>query len=82
MSFDLRDVYKPNHHVVYINDDFDAVRNEVPCIVLEVFKDKMTILDIETDTKLYIERGFNLSNVKPLMNTDVFQSAINKMIAD
>ena len=61
---DLRDTYYPGQEVVFLNTDFDAVKKEIDCKVLDVSKDTMTILDIETNTKLYIERDFNLDCVK------------------
>lgn len=61
---DLRNIYHPEQEVIFLNHDFDAVKKEIDCKVLEVEKDKMVILDIETDTKLYIERGFSLDLVK------------------
>lgn len=61
---DLRKLYHPGQEVIFINPDFDAVKKEIDCKVLEVGNNKMTILDKETDTKLYIERDFNLDCVK------------------
>ena len=66
--------------IIFKNVDFDAVKEDILCKVLEVNKDTMTILDIETDTKLYIERGFNLEFVSPTANS--YESAMSKMFGN
>ena len=52
---------------------FDAITRDIPCVVQEVYTDNadsdeslphMIILDIQTNTKLWIEPGFNLENVR------------------
>ena len=65
----LKDTYKIGQPVVFYNTDFDAIERNVPCIVQEIYDDHMIILDIKTDTKLWIEPNFNLENVKIVSHT-------------
>ena len=78
MDKDLREVFKVGQNIIYLNKDFDAIKKRIQCTVLEVSTDSMTILDIETDTKLYIERDFNLDCIETLDN-NLFSSAVSKM---
>jgi hypothetical protein len=64
----LTHLFKVNQKVFYKNDDFDAIRKMVPCIVKATFQDHIIITDIETDTDLWIEPCFNLGNVFPDYN--------------
>lgn len=61
----LNHLFKVGQKVTYRNTDFDAVKTLIPCIVKEVHADRMIITDLETDTDLYIESGFNLDLVIP-----------------
>lgn len=54
--------------VYFKNDDFDAIREYIPCLVKETYPDYMIITDVETDTDLRIEEGFNLNLVYPEYN--------------
>ena len=76
-------VFNVGQKVVYHNTDFDTVKPNIVCEVLDVYEDKMTVLDIETNTKLYIEKGFNDDCIIPILNASpkslVFKAAANKM---
>lgn len=80
MSRDFREIYKVGQNVVFVNDDFDAVKKNIQCVVKEVQENKMTILDIETNTKLYIEAGFNDDCVISDNSLQSFISAIDSML--
>jgi len=54
--------------VYYKNDDFDAIQEYIPCVVKEIFDDHMILTDLETETDLFIQEGFNLGNVYPEYN--------------
>ena len=75
---DLRNIYSYGQIVIFINDDFDAINRRIKCTVQEVNKDTMTIMDIETYTKLYIERGFNLDCVTELTEEDTCGVSLSK----
>lgn len=68
---DLTHLFQKKQKVFYKNDDFDAVKRNIPCIVKEIHPDHMIITDIETNTDLYIEESFNLSQVYPDYNFDM-----------
>lgn len=68
---DFTHLFTKGQKVYYKNEDFDAIHRIIPCIVKEIYKDHMIITDIETDTDLYIEEGFNLSQIYPDYNFDM-----------
>lgn len=53
--------YQVGERVFFKNDDFDAIKNRkyIPCIVKHIDNQKMVIVDIDTNTDLYIQKGFN-----------------------
>ena len=65
---DLTRLFKVGQKVAYRNDDFDAVKKNIPCVVKETYSDHIIITDTETDTDLFIKPGFNLGNVYPDYN--------------
>ena len=65
---DLTHLFKVGQKVIYINNDFDAIKRNIPCVVKEIFQDHMIITDTETNTDLYIEEGFNMDCVFPDYN--------------
>lgn len=64
----LNHLFKVGQKVKYKNDDFDAVKKFIPCIVKEIHADYIIITDTETDTDLWIEPGLNLDCVYPDYN--------------
>ena len=44
--------FKIGQKVTYINNDFDAVKRNIPCIVKEIYLDHIIITDIKTNTDL------------------------------
>ena len=64
----LTHLFKPGQKVFYKNDDFDAIKKMIPCIVKATFPDHIIITDTDTNTDLYIEPGINLGNVYPDYN--------------
>ena len=64
----LTHLFKVGQKVTYRNNDFDAVKRNIPCIVKETFSDHIIITDTETDTDLWIEEGFNMDCVYPDYN--------------
>ena len=65
---DLTHLFKVGQKVTYRNNDFDAVKRNIPCIVKETYSDHIIITDTETDTNLWIEEGFNMDCVYPEYN--------------
>ena len=65
---DLTHLFKVGQKVKYKNNDFDAVKKFIPCIVKETYVDHIIITDTETETDLWIEPGFNLDCVYPDYN--------------
>ena len=63
---DFTVLYKVGQAVYFHDDSFDAVsRPDTLCMVVEITSPtKMTLLDIETNTNLYIEVGFNEDMVR------------------
>jgi hypothetical protein len=59
----LTHLFKVGQKVKYKNDDFDAVEKWIPCVVKETHTDHVIITDVETDTDLWIEEGFNMDCV-------------------
>ena len=49
--------------VWYENTDFDAVSKWCLCVVNEICSDHMILLEVQTQTKLWIEVGLNLDLV-------------------
>ena len=68
---DLTHLFKVGQRVVYINDDFDAVSPNIPCVVKETYSDHIIITDIKTNTDFYIEEDFNLDCVYPEYNFNI-----------
>lgn len=64
----LTHLFKVGQKVTYRNNDFDAVKRNIPCIVKETYPDHIIITDTETDTDLWIEEGFNMDCVYPDYN--------------
>lgn len=56
--------YNVGERVIFHNTDFDAVIKDNPCVVKEIYADHMIITDLNTDTDLWIEDGFNLDCVR------------------
>ena len=52
---DLTHLFKIGQKVTYRNNDFDAIKRNIPCIVKETYPDHIIITDTETDTDLWIE---------------------------
>ena len=65
---DLTHLFKVGQKVTYRNNDFDAVKRNIPCIVKETYPDHIIITDTETNTDLWIEEGFNMDCVYPEYN--------------
>lgn len=65
---DLTHLFKVGQKVTYRNNDFDAVKRNIPCVVKETYPDHIIITDTETDTDLWIEEGFNMDCVYPEYN--------------
>ena len=65
---DLTHLFKVGQKVIYRNNDFDAVKRNIPCIVKETHADHIIITDMETNTDLWIEEGFNMDCVFPMYN--------------
>ena len=65
---DLTHLFKVGQKVTYRNNDFDAVKRNIPCIVKETYSDHIIITDTETNTDLWIEEDFNLDCVYPEYN--------------
>lgn len=55
----MKEKFDIGQYVTYINDDFDAVKKEIICKVKAIHPDHIIITDLETDTDLWIEEGFN-----------------------
>ena len=70
----LTHLFKVGQKVTYRNNDFDAVKRNIPCIVKETYPDHIIITDTETDTDLWIEEGFNMDCVYVMNKT--YQRAI------
>ena len=64
----LTHLFKVGQKVTYRNNDFDAVKRNILCIVKETYSDHIIITDTETDTDLWIEEGFNMDCVYPEYN--------------
>ena len=64
----LTHLFKVGQKVTYRNNDFDAVKRNIPCVVKETYPDHIIITDTETDTDLWIEEGFNMDCVFPEYN--------------
>lgn len=64
----LTHLFKVGQKVTYRNNDFDAVKRNIPCIVKETYPDHIIITDTETNTDLWIEEGFNMDCVFPEYN--------------
>ena len=62
---DLTHLFKVGQHVKYKNDDFDAVKKFISCIVKETYPDHIIITDTETNTDLWCEEGLNMDCVFP-----------------
>lgn len=62
----LLEMFKVGQKVKFYNSDFDAVKKISDCIVKSVSEDAMIIVDLDTNTNLFIEPGFNLENVFPV----------------
>ena len=67
----LTHLFKVGQKVIYKNTDFDAIKQNIPCVVKETYKDYIVITDIETNTDLYIEENFNLDKVYPMYNFEI-----------
>ena len=65
---DLTHLFKVGQKVIYRNNDFDAIKRNIPCVVKETFPYHIIITDVETDTDLYIEEGLNMDCVFPDYN--------------
>ena len=69
---DLTHLFKVGQKVIYRNNDFDAIKRNIPCVVKETYQDHIIITDTETDTEtdtdLWIEEGFNMDCVYPEYN--------------
>ena len=65
---DLTHLFKVGQKVTYRNNDFDAIKRNIPCIVKETYPDHIIITDTETNTDLWIEEGFNMDCVYPEYN--------------
>ena len=61
----LTHLFKVGQYVKYKNDDFDAVKKFIPCVVKETYPDHIIITDTETNTDLWCEEGFNMDCVFP-----------------
>ena len=48
----LTHLFKVGQKVTYRNNDFDAVKRNIPCVVKETYPDHIIITDTETDTDL------------------------------
>ena len=46
----LTHLFKVGQKVTYRNNDFDAVKWNIPCVVKETYPDHIIITDTETDT--------------------------------
>ena len=64
----LTHLFKVGQKVTYRNNDFDAVKRNIPCVVKETYPDHIIITDTETNTDLWIEEGFNMDCVYPEYN--------------
>ena len=64
----LANIFRVGQKVTYRNNDFDAVKRNILCVVKETFPDHIIITDTETDTHLRIEEGFNMDCVYPEYN--------------
>lgn len=62
---DLTHLFEIGQHVKYRNDDFDAVKKFIPCVVKETYPDHIIITDTETNTDLWCEEGLNMDCVFP-----------------
>lgn len=60
--------FKIGQKVTYINNDFDAIKRNIPCVVKEIYSDHIIITDIETNTDLWIEENLNMDCVSPDYN--------------
>lgn len=60
---DLTHLFKVGQKVVYKNTDFDSMKKNIQCVVKETFADHIIITDVETDTDLWVEEGFNMDCV-------------------
>lgn len=57
---DFTKLFKVGQTVYFIDDAFDATERYIKCMVIEITgPSNMTILDISTNTSLYIQVGFN-----------------------
>ncbi len=61
----LTHLFEIGQHVKYKNDDFDAVKKFIPCVVKETYPDHIIITDTETNTDLWCEEGLNMDCVFP-----------------
>lgn len=59
----LMNLFKIGQNVTYKNNDFDAVKCNIPCVVKEIYTDHIIITDSITNTDLWIEEGFNMDCV-------------------
>lgn len=64
----LSHLFKVGQKVIYRNNDFDAVKRDIPCVVKETYADHIIITDMETNTDLWIEENFNMDYVFPDYN--------------
>ena len=60
---DLTHLFKIGQKIIYKNNDFDAIKQNIPCVVKEVFSDHIIVTDTETNTDLWVEEGFNMDCV-------------------
>lgn len=61
----LTHLFKVGQSVKYKNDDFDSdsVNKFISCVVKETYPDHIIITDIETNTDMWCEEGFNMDRV-------------------
>ena len=64
----LTHLFKVGQKVTYRNNDFDAIKRNIPCVVKETYQDHIIITDTETDTDLWIDECFNMECVYPEYN--------------
>ena len=62
MQEDLQAFYV-GQEVWYENTDFDAIIKWSLCIVQEIYSDHMILMEVKTQTELWIEEDFNLDLV-------------------
>ena len=56
----LTHLFKVGQKVTYRNNDFDAVKRNISCVVKETYPNHIIITDTETDTDLWIEEGLGV----------------------